>query len=863
VVSTVPPPGAADQRRYARAVPARARAIRRQLGGLSGRARILWAAAAYLMVTLGLLTAILLQVRADSLGAAEKLTATMARLAADATTHALQSVDQTLAIAEADLERRQAAGTLTEDSARADFRTLLRTQPFLRALWVLDESGRIVYDSDLGNIGYDLSDRSYFRYHLAHSDALFQISDPVRSRSTGGWFISITRSWLAADGRLLGVIVAAIDPHYFDRVWRSEDTNKDDLISLLRRDGTLLMRSPFIDTAMGKRFPASPILVKTVGDSPRGVVRHTSALDGIDRLVGFRVIAGHPSLILIVGQSAGQILAPWRQMAGVIALGWFIATLGLAILATWLVGAWSDRQATEAHYRQLFEANPDPMAVFDRKTLRYLAVNDAMVRQYGWSREEFMTMTPADIRLAEDMPMLTAVLDSPPPNGGSHAISGRHRRKDGSVIDVEVSIAEIEFEGRPAMLPMSRDISARKRAERDHLAAEEKLRQMAKMEAVGQLTGGVAHDFNNILMVMMANTDALEEEYELEPGARAHVDNIAKQTRRGADLTRQLLAFSRKQPLRPQVTDINELVVATGRLLRRTLGEHVEIESVLEDDLHRVNVDRTQLETALVNLCINGRDAMPAGGRLLIETRNVTFDEAHAARNVDAVAGAYAMLAVTDAGIGIAPENLDKVFEPFFTTKDVGRGTGLGLSMVYGFIKQSNGHVRIESEPRRGTTVALYLPRTDGAIAVAAAPSTVPVPRGSERILVVEDDPRVRENVVLQLRSLGYAVEQASDGASGLSACERAEETGGEMGGAPYDLVLTDVIMPGPLGGKELSDEIGRRWPATAIVFMSGYTEDAVARNGRLVPGVRLLNKPFRKRELARMIRDALDGKAD
>jgi PAS domain S-box-containing protein len=787
-------------------------------GRWSMRARIVGASAIYLVVTIGILTGILLQVRADTLNAAERLTASLARLAADQTAHALQSVDQTLTIAETLLTRRRTAEALDQATVGNDLRLLLRERPFLLVMWVTDPQGRIVYHSRDESVGVDLSDRPYFKHHREHPGSHVHVTEPIQSRITGAWLLPVTKSWLDADGKLLGVIVAAVNPLYFDRVWRSEEPGKDASISLLRRDGILLMRSPVIESVMGKHFPSTPGAIARANANPRGVIRSISPIDGVDRLLGFRALEFDPSLLVVVGQSVAQV------------------------------------QATEAHYRRLFDANPDPMAVIDRQTMRYLAVNDAMVRQYGWSREEFLTLTPAAIRHPEDMPMLTAILDKPATPGGSHSIAGRHQRKDGSVFDVDVSLAEIEFEGRPALLPMARDVTERKQGEQARRDAEEKVRQLEKMEAVGQLTGGVAHDFNNILMVMMANTDALEEEFELQPEVREHVDNIAKQTRRAAALTRQLLVFSRKQPLKPQVTDINELVVATGRLLRRTLGAKIEIESALEDNLYLVHVDRTQLETALVNLCVNGRDAMPGGGRLLIETRNVAFDDAYAARNADAVAGPHAMLSVTDTGVGIAPENLDKVFEPFFTTKDVGRGTGLGLSMVYGFIKQSNGHIRIESVPGRGTTVALYLPRTGEAPQAEEAADTGS-PGGSERILVVEDDPKVRANVVLQLRSLGYAVEQAGDGTLGLSAFETAERTGG----APFDLVLTDVIMPGPVGGRELADEVARRWPATAIVFMSGYSEDAITQDGRLEAGMRLLDKPFRKRELARMIRDALD----
>ena len=286
---------------------------------------------------------------------------------------------------------------------------------------------------------------------------------------------------------------------------------------------------------------------------------------------------------------------------------------------------------------------------------------------------------------------------------------------------------------------------------------------------------------------------------------------------RAAGLTRQLLAFSRKQPLRPQQTNLNDIVTETGNLLRRSLGAQIEIDTVLAADLCVVSVDRPQFETTLVNLCLNARDAMPGGGRLLVETRNVVLDEEYCMFNDGAVPGNYAMLSVTDEGAGIASADLRRVFEPFFTTKQVGKGTGLGLSMVYGFIKQSNGHVGIYSELGQGTSVKLYLPCSEGMVVEAVVRDRSPIPKGSECILVVEDEPQVRASIVRQLRSLGYTVAEAEDGTAGLAAFEAAEP--------PFDLLLSDVIMPGPLSGKLLAAEVARRWPAARIVFMSGFTE--------------------------------------
>jgi PAS domain S-box-containing protein len=508
--------------------------------------------------------------------------------------------------------------------------------------------------------------------------------------------------------------------------------------------------------------------------------------------------------------------------------------------------------ATQDRYRMLFEAIPYPMVVVTPDTRRFLAVNDAAVAQYGWSREENPTMVVDDLYVPEDLPALEARRQQDVA-GRDHTIQGlRHRKKDGTIIDVDLSVRQIEFDGKSAVLVVAQDITARIRAEQARRAAEEQLRQAQKMEAVGQLTGGIAHDFNNILTVILANADALQEDENLDEGVAVRLDQIGKAVQRASDLTRQLLAFSRKQPLSPKRTDISSLVAGTGKLLRRTLGEHIEIQSVLADDLWKATIDRAQLESALVNLCVNARDAMPSGGKLSIETRNVTLHDDCADRNPDVAAGDYVVLTVSDTGTGMPPDVVAKAFEPFFTTKGVGKGTGLGLSMVYGFIKQSHGHIKIDSEVGRGTSFKVYLPRNDGLQDEAVHAQAHVVPRGTERILVVEDDAQVRGSVVQQLQDLGYSVRQAPDGTAGVASFEAAAQ--------PYDLLLTDVMMPGPLNGKGLADEVARRWPTTKIVFMSGYAEDAIVHDGQLDAGVLLLNKPFRRSDLAQIVRQALDA---
>jgi signal transduction histidine kinase/CHASE3 domain sensor protein/ActR/RegA family two-component response regulator len=385
----------------------------------------------------------------------------------------------------------------------------------------------------------------------------------------------------------------------------------------------------------------------------------------------------------------------------------------------------------------------------------------------------------------------------------------------------------------------------------DTIETERQLRQSQKLDAIGQLTGGVAHDFNNILTVITGTIDILARAVADDASLRAIARLIDQAAERGAELTSRLLAFSRRQPLQPRETDVNGLIIETVKLLRPSLGEQVEIESALQEDAWAAVIDPSELGTALINLAINARDAMPGGGKLTFESANILVDENLGRINDGLSAGSYVVIAVSDTGTGIPAALRDKVFEPFFTTKEVGKGTGLGLSMVYGFAKQSGGHVRIYSEEGNGTTVRLYLPRAGKTVGQAEPPeSLASPPGGSETILVVEDDVLVRSYVVTQLRSLGYRTLEAIDAADALAVAES---------GAAIDLVFTDIVMPGGMNGRELADQLIRRAPTTRVLFTSGYAENAIIHHGRLDPGVNLLTKPYRKSDLARMVRAAID----
>ncbi len=415
-------------------------------------------------------------------------------------------------------------------------------------------------------------------------------------------------------------------------------------------------------------------------------------------------------------------------------------------------------------------------------------------------------------------------------------------RKDGTTFPMDLSVGEVKQAEQSMFVGIIHDLTARK-----HIQAQ--LVQAQKMETVGQLSGGIAHDFNNLLTVVIGNAEVLSDMLKVRPDMQALAVAIVQAGERGAELTRRLLAFSRRQTLRPAEIDCNLLVRGMEKLLRRMLPEAITIKAATEGELWTF-ADPGQLENAILNLAINARDAMPDGGTLSIATGHAPLDQRYRELHPEVNPGDYAMIAVTDDGTGMPKEVLDRVFEPFFTTKEVGKGSGLGLSMVYGFVKQSNGHVTIYSEPGLGTTVRIYLPavaavgenvRSQTQIEAAAA--------GSEAVLVAEDDPFVRSYAVASLRSLGYRVIEATDGREALDALNA---------GVQVDLLFSDVVMPGGINGWDLAERARRIRPGLKVLLTSGYALETLAERGRLPEGALILNKPYRKLELAKRLREAL-----
>jgi PAS domain S-box-containing protein len=508
---------------------------------------------------------------------------------------------------------------------------------------------------------------------------------------------------------------------------------------------------------------------------------------------------------------------------------------------------------TERRFRLLVESVTD-YAIYMLDPEGYIINwNPGAERAKGYSREEiigrhFSTFyTPEDQAAEFPKRALRAAAET-----GKFEAEGWRVRKDGSRFWASAILNAIKGPNGQLIgfAKVTRDLTERR-------AAEERSRQAQKMEGVGQLTGGVAHDFNNLLTIIIGNLETLQRnirrpDLDIDRLERS-VDNAMRGARRAESLTQRLLAFSRQQPLNPKPLELGRLISGMSDMLRRTLGEQIAIETVLGGNTWRVEADPNQLELAILNLAVNARDAMPSGGKLTLETANVHLDENYASTQAEVIPGQYVMLAVTDTGSGMTPEIKAKAFDPFFTTKDVGHGTGLGLSQVYGFIKQSRGHVKIYSELGEGTTIKLYLPRAHAASGEVDVDIAQPVAGSKdETILVVEDDPDVRAYSHETLAELGYTVIAAENGAAAL----RLLETNPQV-----QVLFSDIGLPGGMNGRELSERARKLRPDLKVLFTTGYARNAIVHDGRMDPGVELITKPFTQAALAEKLRNILDAK--
>ena len=492
-------------------------------------------------------------------------------------------------------------------------------------------------------------------------------------------------------------------------------------------------------------------------------------------------------------------------------------------------------------FRLLFQENPQPMWVFDSENLKILEANAAATALYGFTAEEFRSMTLADIHGTEEARRFAGWLEQPERPAIS---SWRHCTKNGRLIDIEMAVHEIDYDSRRAQLAILIDITGR----RD---LEDQLRQAQKMEAVGLLAGGVAHDFNNLLTIITGYSQLILNSLGPGDANRHSAEQIMKAGERAAALTRQLLAFSRRQVLQPRVLDLNRLVMGLNIMLQRLIGEDIDLRLDMGADLGRVSADPSQIEQVLMNLVVNARDAMPKGGTLTVETANVTLDSTYPGRYIAAKPGPFVLLAVSDNGAGMDEATQARLFEPFFTTKGVGRGTGLGLSTVFGIVKQSGGSLDVYSEPGRGSSFKVYLPRIDQPVAAETEGPRTPSRRGTETILLVEDDDMVRNLVREALENNGYKV---LDSSGPMEARRVAESHRG-----PIQLLVTDVVMP-KINGRELAEQMARERPKMKVLYMSGYTDNAVVNSGILKKEVAFLQKPFTPGALIDKVREVLEN---
>jgi PAS domain S-box-containing protein len=750
-------------------------------------------------------------------------------------------------------------------------RATLAALPGVGSISVLDDGGIITHSTLASIVGQSRGDRFLFQRLLRDPNSDLVADTPMRSLASGKSFLPLGRRLRSADGAFAGSIVVTFEPERLRAFYRSVDVGKSGIIWVLHPAGSILFEEPSAGNPMGKEAAGSPILAAYAAHPGGGYVRGPIGSSRESYETAYRTV-GKPPLIMAVSLADSDVLADWWREV------WIATIVNVLIAIVLLIGAvrlqreikkrarsdaalvekvddlqqaigerdeaYAALSAGQARFQAIMDHAPLVVFLQDLEG-RYVFVNRAfetyagvkVLDALGKRRSEIMPAAEAaqhdayDREVVERREPIQREITVTLPAGKRTALTVRFPIFDRGGTLTSVGIVAIDISERRNM--------------------EAQLVQAQKMEAIGQLTGGIAHDFNNLLTAILINADILLQQLESDENLRPLAQVTLEAAERGAALTSRLLAFSRRQMLEARTVDINGLLHGMEQLLRRSLGEHVAVVLRLADNAPAARVDPHQLETAVLNLAVNARDAMAGGGTLTIETASVTLDEHYARENVEVKPGDYVMIAVSDTGAGMEPDVAARAFEPFFTTKGVGKGTGLGLSMVYGFVKQSEGHVKIYSERGVGTALKLYLPRAETPVApIAARAPAGALPTGKEMILLVEDDRLVRINTEAQLLALGYTVVTAENAAE---AVDKIVE------GLRPDLLFTDVVMPGKINGFELAKMLRGWLPDLKALFMSGYTQGATTLpDGTPVSAAHFLGKPFRRAELAAKIREVL-----
>jgi PAS domain S-box-containing protein len=686
---------------------------------------------------------------------------------------------------------------------------------------------------------------------------------------------------LAPGPAAFGVLAFGIDPatylYPFLETWPAPGASGETV--LVRRDGDEAVYLNRLrgrkNSAINLRVPMSQTEVAAV-QAAGGREGSIEALDyrGVRVFAAVRRVPDTP-WYLVAKMDEDEVQAPVRRRSLVLGLGAvsLILAVGGMIVLLW-------RRQQLHFYRERYEAEVERRAVEERasqalqesesrfRTIfeqaavgmaqssldgRFIRLNQRFCEIMGYSRQELLRLTYRELThpddLARDEPHVAQLLRG---ELSRYAVEKRYLRKDGGVVWGNLTLSLLHSaSGEPVhFVVVVEDITGQKRAEDERRHLERQLLQAQKMESVGRLAGGVAHDFNNHLAVINGYCAMLLDEMGPDDPLREQVDEILLAGNRAAALTQQLLAFSRKQVAAPRVISLNDVVAEAGKMLSRLIGDDIEIVAHFDSGLGSVVADPSQMNQVLMNMAINARDAMPGGGRIIIETSNTDLDESYAAQHAGVAAGPYVLLSITDTGAGMTQDVAQHIFEPFFTTKDTGVGTGLGLSTVYGIVKQAGGWIWVYSEPGKGSTFKVYLPRAGGAPQPLPAPvSAAETLRGTETVLVVEDQPELRRLTLAVLRSRGYRLLEAANGSEALSLCE------GYSG--PIHLLITDVMMPG-MTGRELATRLVAFRPSLKTLYTSGYTANAIVHEGVLDPGVAYLSKPFSPAQLAAKVREVL-----